>query len=145
MVSTIIIRHRKENRKKCSLTPLEGRPDFAFYSFPGEIPDVTGYILLDFDGPPLTTSDPQKLILLDGTWRYAASMRKSLPDLPVRRIPDGFVTAYPRVQTACSEPDAGLASIEALYIAYRVLGADPSDLLDHYYWKDAFLQKNNLV
>jgi pre-rRNA-processing protein TSR3 len=36
-----------------------------------------------------------------------------------------------------------LASIEAIYIAYWILGRDVTGLLDNYHWKDLFLQKNN--
>ncbi len=161
MVKTIIIRHVKENRKKCSLTPLEAREDFEFYTYPScalnasssgaqSLANVSldGAILLDFDGPPLSLDDRNcsSLLLLDGTWRYAQTMRKNLPQLnscSVRRIPDGFVTAYPRKQTDCSEPDAGLASIEALYVAYHILGWDVRGMLDSYYWRDLFLFKND--
>jgi len=35
-----------------------------------------------------------------------------------------------------------LASIEALYAAYRLLGRDTNGLLDHYRWADEFLRLN---
>ncbi len=86
------------------------------------------------------------IILLDGTWRYAAQMCKTLalPDsFPRRSLPPGLVTAYPRRQTECPCPEQGLASIEALYAAYYLLDRDPTGLLDHYYWKNDFLLKNH--
>ena len=36
---------------------------------------------------------------------------------------------------------AGLASVEALYLARKLLGDDDLSLLNGYYWKDAFLEK----
>jgi pre-rRNA-processing protein TSR3 len=36
----------------------------------------------------------------------------------------------------------GLASIEALYIAYFILGYDTMGLLDQYHWAELFLEKN---
>ncbi len=151
MPKTFVIRHTKENRKKCSLTPLEERADFEFFTYPqcrGQLSDLTGAILLDFDGPELSQEDCdcKGIVVLDGTWRYAKNMRQHLPGLQscsVRRIPSGFVTAYPRKQTECLEPEAGLASIEAIYIAYTLLGWDPKGLLDSYYWKESFMIKNH--
>ena len=37
------------------------------------------------------------------------------------------------------DPPQGLASIEALYVAMKVLGFDDPSLLDGYHWKDEFL------
>lgn len=144
---TVIIRHQRENLNKCSLRGLERRPDLQFLNYPnGQLPALSGYLLLAIDGPPLTSADQQHgLLLLDATWRYAAVMRRyvdSLVCLECRSIPAGFVTAYPRRQTECPDPEAGLASVEALYIAYHLTGRDPSGLLDNYYWKEEFFLKN---
>ena len=38
-----------------------------------------------------------------------------------------------------ADPEAGLASIDALYVARRLLGDDDPSLLDGYHWKDQFL------
>jgi len=38
-----------------------------------------------------------------------------------------------------------LASIEALFIAYKIIQKNLADLLDDYYWKDDFLKINNLL
>ena len=37
------------------------------------------------------------------------------------------------------DPVEGLASVEALYVAKRLLGDDDPSLLDGYHWKDEFL------
>ncbi len=54
----------------------------------------------------------------------------------------GWKSAYPRVSKLGTDPDNGLASIEALYIAYHILGRKTDGLLDHYHWAEAFLASN---
>lgn len=149
MQPTIIWRHCRENLKKCSLRGLEGRPDFQFFTYPSmALPDLTNYILLTLDGSPLTTEECNHgLLVLDGTWRYASKMLQVVetrPNLLRRSLPSSFRTAYPRYQTSCSDPERGLASIEAIFVAYHLLGRDTSGLLDHYYWKEQFLSLNAL-
>ena len=56
----------------------------------------------------------------------------------------GYVTAYPRVSKLGTDPANGLASIEALYIAMRILGRATEGLLDHYHWAREFLEVNEL-
>ena len=145
---TVILRHRKENLKKCSLRGLENHPDLDFYSYPKDsLPDFTGYLLLKVGAPPLTKEDRGKgLFLIDGTWKLAQVMEKQLPfQLEERSLPGLYKTAYPRKQTECPDPEAGLASIEALYIAHQILGLEYKDLLDSYYWRDAFLKNNRFI
>lgn len=144
---TVVLRHRKENLKKCSLRGLESRADFRFFSYPNPIlPDLTGYIVLEIDAPPLTANDADKgLLLLDATWRHAEKMVKfanGISGTHPRSIPSEFRTAYPRRQNDCPDPERGLASLEAIYIAYRILGRDTTGLFDGYHWKDQFLQLN---
>lgn len=147
---TVVWRHRKENLKKCSLRGLEPRADFRFFTYPVDtLPDLEGYILLEVNAPPLTPADRNcGLLLVDATWRYAELMLRQLqhktPYLISRSLPAHFQTTYPRRQTACPNPETGLASVEALYAAYVILGRDPSGLLDHYHWGSAFLAKNIL-
>lgn len=146
---TIILRHRRENRNKCSLKGIENHNDVIFFSYPWkcEIPDLSNYCILCMDGPPLTIEDRAKgIFLIDGTWRYAKKMLQTLPEpLAKRRIPLHFMTAYPRRQEDCEDPMRGLASIEALFIAFHIIGRDPAGLLDQYYWKEDFLKKNDLL
>jgi len=142
---TLILRHRKENLKKCSLYGLENREDLYFYTYPWQEqkPDLSQYIVLTLDAPCLQREDAEKgLFLIDGTWRYAQKMFASLP-LPFikRSLPAHFTTAYPRKQDDCEDPSRGLASVEALYLAYHILGRNCAGLLDHYYWKEAFLSQ----
>lgn len=149
---TVIWRHAKENLKKCSLRGLEQRQDMHFITYPSvSLPPLEGYILLSLDAPELTEADGDLgLFLLDGTWNYAAHMERTLREqfhglyrtLIRRCLPAHIRTAYPRYQTLCPNPDQGLASIEALYAAYRLMGRETKGLLDGYYWKQPFLEKN---
>jgi rRNA small subunit aminocarboxypropyltransferase len=145
---TYIWRHRRENLKKCSLRGLEGRSDIRFFTYPAlALPPLDGYILLHLDAPPLTESDRfSGILLLDATWRYSECMLRQLPALVTRSLtrslPRQFRTAYPRRQEDCDDPERGLASIEALYLAYTLLGRDVKGLLDNYYWREVFLEKN---
>ena len=153
-VHCIIIRHRKENLKKCSLSGLEERRDLRFFRYPdclapGVLPSLEGYILLDVEGEPLTEKETAPLVLLDATWRYASVMRSQISGLSgciPRRLPEGWTTAYPRYQTGCADAARGLASVEALYAAYVSTGRSPEGLLDFYYWKEQFAaQRRNIA
>lgn len=117
---------------------------FLTYPIPS-LPDLKGYCVLTLDAPPLTRDDAHLgIFLIDGTWRYAATMAKSLPSPPTfttRSLPTHFRTAYPRRQPDCPNPDRGLASVEALYLAYSILGRNTEGILDHYHWKELFKSK----
>lgn len=146
-IPTVVYRHRRENLKKCSLRGLEARKDFRFFTYPKHpLPPLENYILLAVDGEPLSQKDSTSgLLLVDATWRLAEVMLKNSPTLklPRRSIPSHFRTAYPRRQEDCKKPDEGLASIEALYIAFTLLGKSTENLLDNYHWRDLFLEKNH--
>lgn len=144
---TIILRHRKENLKKCSLRGLEERPDFRFFTYPKDVlPDLSNYFLLAIDAPPLSEADKNLgLFLIDGTWIYAERMQRQLPRphlFQKRSLPSHLLTAYPRRQEDCPDPSRGLASIEAIYVAYTLLGRCAEGLLTNYYWREEFLKKN---
>jgi len=143
---TIILRHRKENLKKCSLRGLEKRDDLIFLTYPKDsLPPMDGYIVLDINGPPLSDRDRGcGLFIIDATWRYAAVMAKKAPLLPARSLPRNYRTVYPRRQNDCPFPGFGLASVEALYLAYAILQRDTSGILDGYYWKEEFLRSTGL-
>lgn len=141
MKNTIIWRHRKENLKKCTLQTLKGKEGFSFYTYPKDLlPDISGYILLTPNAPPLTINDKERgMFIVDATWRYAETMIKTLKiPLTQRSIPEEYKTAYPRRQ----EEKKGLASIEAIFVAYHILGYYTNGLLEDYYWKEEFLNLN---
>lgn len=141
-IPTTVIRHAKERIAKCSLRFLHERPEMTFLrAKPGFSFDATGFTLLAVDAPPLSVADAQRpLLLLDSTWRWLPQLLACVRGAPVpRSIPGGVHTAYPRVSKVFDDPQAGLASIEALYLARRLLGDDDVALLDGYHWKDQFL------
>ena len=144
----VVIRHWKERLAKCSLRPLEGRAGITFLrARPGWTYDAAAHLVLAVDAPPLTRADRGlPLLLLDSTWRWLPQLARCLRGEPVRRaIPAGIATAYPRRSRVFDDPAAGLASVEALYIALRVLGCDDPSLLDGYRWKDGFLAQPALL
>lgn len=140
---TIIIRHPRENPKKCSVLPLKGREDLHLISYPVMEPlNLEGYIRLAAEGPELSPADREcGILLLDGSWRSARKMIAAYEHVPPRSL-HGWRTAYPRVSKLGSDPDNGLASIEALYIAYHLLGRSTDGLLDHYHWAAQFRTLN---
>lgn len=143
-IPTTVIRHPKERIAKCSLRFLHDRKEMTFLrARPGFVFDATGFTLLAVDAPPLSPADAGRpLLLLDSSWRWLAQLRACVVGAPVpRSIPQGVVTAYPRVSKVFEDPAAGLASVEALYLARRLLGDDDPSLLDGYHWKEEFLQR----
>jgi pre-rRNA-processing protein TSR3 len=142
---TLIVRHSHENPRKCSVLPLRGRADVRFLHYPvTHRPDLTGYVRLAAEGPELSPADAAAgLLLLDGSWRWAAAMTRDFADVPARAL-RGWRTAYPRVSKHGTDPDNGLASVEALFAAYHILGRPTEGLLDHYHWAAEFLRLNEL-
>lgn len=141
-----IIRHPKERLSKCTLQPLLGRPDCTFFSAKrGFRWDASGFITLSLDAPLLERKDstPKGLLLLDAAWALLPGLEACIyGNLIKRSLPATFRTAYPRVSKISQDPEPGLASIEALFIAKCILGdKDPSLLID-YYWRDRFLEIN---
>ena len=128
---------------KCSLEPLRGRGDLRFVAYSAkQIMDLADYVRLSVEGPPLTAADAdQGILLIDGSWRHAARMHQHFAAVPPRSL-FGFRTAYPRVSKLFDDPPAGLASVEALYIAYRILERPTAGILGGYHWRDEFLRLN---
>jgi len=142
-VATTVIRHPKERISKCSLRFLHDRPEMTFLrGKPDTIFDATGFIQLAVDAPALSIADAGKpLLLLDSTWRWLPQIEACVTGEPIKRsIPGNLRTAYPRVSKVFDDPTGGLASIEALYVARKLLGDDDPNLLHGYHWKDEFLQ-----
>lgn len=137
-----VIRHWKERIAKCSLRHLHGRPGFTFLrARPGWTFDGSGFTVLAVDAPVLGPEDSGRpLLLLDSSWRHLAALAGCVTGTPVRRsIPSAVKTAYPRVSRTFEDPPAGLASLEALFVALRILGHEDPSLLDGYHWKEGFL------
>ena len=141
---TIIVVHPKEKRSKCSVEPLRGRPGFVFWKYPRVGPEpLDNHVRLGLGGPLLSRADADRgLLILDGTWRLAEGMEAAFANVPVRTLPPTWQTAYPRTSKLFDDPLGGLATIEALFAAYTILGRDTTGLLDQYYWADEFLRRN---
>jgi pre-rRNA-processing protein TSR3 len=142
---TVIVVHPRENRKKCSVEPLRGREGFQFQTFNGQstlnFPE-NNYVRLGLGGPILGPSDAALgLLVLDGTWRWAEAMETQYSHVPVRSLPP-WQTAYPRVSKVFEDPQHGLATIEAVWLAYWCVGRSTAGLLDHYRWGQRFLELN---
>lgn len=141
----MVIRHARERISKCSLRHLHDRPGFTFHKAIKHFEfDATGYLELAVDAEPLSIADrDHPLLILDSTWRLLAELRGCVTGETIRRsIPGQVQTAYPRSSRNYPDPDGGLASIEALYIATKILGYEDETLLDGYHWKDEFLALN---
>ncbi len=145
MLPTVIVRHQAEKPHKCSVMPLKGRPGIVLLDYPlTRRPPLDGYVRLSADGPPLGPADAEAgILLLDGSWRWAGAMERDFADIPPRSL-SGWVTAYPRRSKLGTDPDNGLASIEALYLACHILGRPTDGLLDAYRWADEFRRVNGL-
>ena len=140
---TIIVIHPREKRSKCTVEPLRDREGFVFWTFPDRGKEsLAGYVRLGMEGPVLTAADADcGLLVLDGTWRLARRMDKFFHNVPPRSLPP-IQTAYPRLSRITPDPIGGLATIEAIYAAYRLIGRPCDGLLDHYHWAGEFLRRN---
>ena len=123
---------------------LRTRDDFLFWKYPRKESDkLAGYVRLGMEGPQISDADAASgLLILDGTWRLAEKMEPAYDELPVRSLPV-WKTAYPRVSKQFDDPTVGLATIEAIYIAYHLMGYETEGLLDGYYWAQDFLNQNH--
>jgi pre-rRNA-processing protein TSR3 len=116
-----------------------------FFTYPVSRPlALEGYVRLAADGPALSAADAEAgILLLDGSWSWADKMTRAYEHITPRSL-HGYQTAYPRVAKRGTDPDNGLASIEALYLAYWLLRRPTEGLLQHYRWADDFLRVNQL-
>ena len=113
-----IIRSTKERKERCTIWPLRGHPLVRLVGYPFKNPPEVGEAtLLWTEGPPLSAADAGRpLLLLDASWRRAQAMRTHFPGLVCRSL-GGISTAYPRCSRLGTDPDSGLATVEALYAA----------------------------
>lgn len=154
----LIVQDFKENRRKCTLTPLEGSSGIEFLRLghPARSPDgveLPSGILLDIQGPSLSSRDRtlasgRTLILVDSTWARVPKVQARMRVAPgcklhLRSLPSCFRTAYPRTSKLFEDPPAGLASVEAAFAATVLLGEPRFDLLADYRWAREFLERNS--
>ncbi|MFZ2512267.1 MAG: hypothetical protein WAW85_14400 [Gordonia sp. (in: high G+C Gram-positive bacteria)] len=148
---------RSERAAKCTILPLAYRDDFAIRRIRRGVPlgPLSGDLLLHPDGESLATLAPrlradgpvERLSAIDCTWKQLPRFLRWVPEpLPLLAgIPPGFVTAYPRKNKVDLDPDGGLATIEALFIADAFLGGWDETLFTEYYFGAAFLAANASV
>lgn len=145
MPQIVVIRHPRENLKKCSLRGLESRENFAFFKAKdGFLFDATGYILLQNNAPEISEKDKGlPILLLDSTWALLPKVRNKIHGKPILRgLPSSIKTAYPRVSKSGNDPQNGLATVEALFAALSLSGQRDESVLQNYIFKDTFLQLN---
>ena len=142
----LIVVRRGEDPAKCTVRPLRGTPGLDFLPYPlRQKPDLSRHLLLAPEAPPLTAADAGRpLLLLDASWRHAASMRQAVEPVEARSIPPGWLTAYPRRSKTHADPKTGLATVEALFAARCTLGIRDDSLLRFYPWREAFLDRNRV-
>lgn len=136
-----------ETPNRCTILPLAYRSDFTILRRKFLNPLISE-VLLHPEGILLSEIDKSikvsSLAAIDCVWRRLDPLVQSLPQpAPLKvRIPEGFVTAYPRVAKNNADPEGGFATIEALFIGAAFLGHWDTSLLREYYFADDFLQKN---
>ncbi len=143
-----------ETANKCTIAPLADRPDFQLFPVRGEglIGPLTASVLLHHEGECLTKLSAQlppvaAIACVDCVWRRLPKLLGKLQwkdgeEPALGRIPSGFVTAYPRVGLPEHDPEGGLATIEALFVAAAILGQWDPSLLSRYYFGAKFIGLN---
>lgn len=142
-----------ETANKCTIAPLSSRSDFRITRVkgPNTFGPMASQILLHHEGKCLTEikaalAQPiQGIATIDCVWRrldgLVARIKGDLPALA--RIPEGFVTAYPRKSTLIdNDPDCGLATIEAIFVASALLDNWDVTLLSEYHFGREFVLLN---
>jgi pre-rRNA-processing protein TSR3 len=148
-----VLMDSRENPRKCTIHPLRGRADFKIRYFKRNAPiaPFSAEVLLHMDGDNLADlpkgAKIHSLAVIDCTWKKVAPalsrVQQPLPRLV--RIPDGFLTAYPRRNLEGKDPDGGLATIEALFIAAAFCGNWDETLLEHYHFGKDFIRINEAL
>ncbi len=141
-----IVRHPDENLAKCTLEPLRLRKELSFFQFSASLEiQASDAIVLSVDAPLISSADAGRpLILLDGNWKHVPKLKSCLRGTPIYRSLPKVPTAYPRRNDEGLDPAEGLASVEALYLALKLLGNDDLSLLSQYHWRDSFLKSVSL-
>ena len=146
----IVVDHG-ETPNKCTVMPLVYRTDFDIRQ--GRVTRaLRADLLLHPEGEPLSQLSlaPDKvtcLAAIDCIWRRLTPILAGIdaPHPPLASIPRGFVTAYPRTSKKDFDPEGGLATIEAIFIAAAFLGHWDLSLLREYFFAERFLALNSAV
>jgi hypothetical protein len=151
MLYEIVLDH-SETANKCTIVPQINRPDFQIFGTKGDGPigPLSVSVLLHPEGICLTElggklqAPPKGIAAIDCIWRRLGILHSRLEaPLPVlARIPEGFVTAYPRKSEDDSDPASGLATIEAIFTAAALLGHWDETLLSAYFFGPKYVELN---
>ena len=140
-----------ETPNKCTIAPLAGRSDFKLIRVKGEaaLGPLVSPLLLHHQGACLTTLTALSrktggIASVDCVWRRLDYLLGRIAgQIPVlAKIPEGFLTAYPRFSRHTPDPDGGLATIEAIFVASALLGRWDVSLLSEYYFGRKFVALN---
>jgi pre-rRNA-processing protein TSR3 len=140
-----------ETPNKCTIASLSYRNDFRLFRVKGgeALGPLTSPILLHHQGECLTTlrkslGEVQAIATVDCVWhRLDVLLNRITRPLPIfARVPDGFETAYPRRSIKNTDPEAGLATIEAIFVAAALLGNWDASLFSEYYFGRKFIELN---
>lgn len=143
-----ILMDKKENPKKCTIHPIKSREDFRvrYFSKNQKIAAFQADCLLHINGQCLSKFHEKftSIGLIDCTWRkvHGVLQRLEKPFPTLVKIPENFLTAYPRKNQEGKDPSGGLATIEALFIASAFNKQWDETLLDKYHFKKQFLEIN---
>lgn len=153
MLFEVLLDHG-ETANKCTIAPLRFRSDFQVKSVPhGQTTcQMKSPYILHPDGIPIESisfsNESHQIGAIDCIWRRLKpiihKIEKPLPVLV--KIPDTFLTAYPRRSKIDGmDPAGGLATIEALFIAAAFMGHWDPTLFAHYHFGAQFLHINREV
>ncbi len=140
-----------ETANKCTIAPLEQRSDFRLFRVGQDriLGPLQSSFLLHHEGECLTKTAQiegkvQGIASIDCVWnRLDPVLRKVSGALPrFVKIPDGFVTAYPRISKKDLDPAGGLATIEAVFTAAALLGSWDASLFSQYYFGREYIVRN---
>lgn len=140
-----------ETPNKCTILPLDGHPDLTIVRFLRGVPlaPLSGDVFLHPEGEALDVLArsglaPRRISLVDSLWKRLDVIVQHIekPYPTKARIPEGFVTAYPRRNKKNLDPEGGLATIEALFIAAAFFGVWDETLLAKYHFGAEFLTLN---
>ncbi len=146
-----VILDGSETPNKCTIAPLSSRSDFHIQRVQGtlKLEPFQMPILLHHEGECLAKLAPAMnnvagFATIDCVWhRLPKLLSRIVGPLPtLARIPDGFATAYPRRSKDTSDPDGGLATIEAIFVASALLGNWDLSLFSSYYFGALFIEMN---
>lgn len=156
MIKFEILIDHSETSNKCTILPLAYRSDFKITKFPRQTSSkppelhLHSELLLHPAGHPINEYAAAhgpfngSIAAIDSIWRrldpIMQAVAKPLPTLV--GLPSGFVTAYPRVSRHDFDPEGGLATIEALFIAAALVGHWDESLLSEYFFGQKFLELN---